>query len=42
MMTTKLTRLPKGHPTTYPMAAAGHLLCLYNYKGRTKKQLDKQ
>lgn len=43
-MTTKLTLLPKGHPTTHPMAAASHLLCLHNYKGwvEQKQLVSKQ
>lgn len=42
MMATELTPLPKEHPTTHPRAAAGHPLCLHNYKGKGKKPTDEQ
>lgn len=42
MTATRLTLLPKEHPTTHLGAAAGHPLCLHNYKGRGKMPTDEQ
>lgn len=38
MRTAKSSPLPKEHPATPPVAAAGHPLCLHNYSGRKKNK----